>query len=218
VFETACLVASGVVPATGGEAERLALIDFNRSYAVGYGEGGADGWTDARTGATVTPVDRLISFASIGDGRLFEVFDADPRGNDNAVELAFTENQAGILLNEAASTVWMTWVPETVKFSNASWLTATTYAVGDARVNPATGHCYRCLTAHTSGTFATDLAANKWLLIPVLAVLEEFLYAHVQGCHLLRTGQEQTGFGMQQKPIDALAVVAGKEIKNRLQT
>lgn len=42
-----------------------------------------------------------------------------------------------------------------------AWVTLTAYAVG-ARVLQA-GTVYRCLVAHTSGTFATDLAANKWV-------------------------------------------------------
>jgi len=42
----------------------------------------------------------------------------------------------------------------------ADWVTATVYAVGDIRRVTATN--YVCLTAHTSGTFATDLAAAKW--------------------------------------------------------
>jgi len=43
----------------------------------------------------------------------------------------------------------------------AAWLTATPYVVGDYRTN--TGTTYRCIVAHTSGTFATDLAAGKWV-------------------------------------------------------
>lgn len=42
----------------------------------------------------------------------------------------------------------------------SAWVTATAYVVGDIRVNSGTN--YYCLVAHTSGTFATDLAAGKW--------------------------------------------------------
>lgn len=42
-----------------------------------------------------------------------------------------------------------------------AWVTTTSYIVG-ARVLQS-GVVYRCLTAHTSGTFATDLAAAKWI-------------------------------------------------------
>lgn len=44
-----------------------------------------------------------------------------------------------------------------------AWLTATAYVVGDAVSSG--GSSYICLTAHTSGTFATDLAAVKWELV-----------------------------------------------------
>lgn len=42
----------------------------------------------------------------------------------------------------------------------AAWLTATAYVVGDLRSNG--GVNYYCQEAHTSGVFATDLAAEKW--------------------------------------------------------
>ena len=43
-----------------------------------------------------------------------------------------------------------------------SWVTATSYAVNDAvYIN---NNSYICMTAHTSGVFATDLAASKWSL------------------------------------------------------
>lgn len=48
----------------------------------------------------------------------------------------------------------------------AAWLTATAYtATAPASVVTNAGSAYVCLVAHTSGTFATDLAAGKWLLI-----------------------------------------------------
>lgn len=41
-----------------------------------------------------------------------------------------------------------------------AWLTATSYALNDAVSQG--GSSYICIVAHTSGTFATDLAALKW--------------------------------------------------------
>lgn len=41
-----------------------------------------------------------------------------------------------------------------------TWVTATAYAVGNVVVR--NGIVYLCMQAHTSGTFATDLAAEKW--------------------------------------------------------
>lgn len=43
-----------------------------------------------------------------------------------------------------------------------AWVTATEYAVMD--MVDQGGSTYVCAVAHTSGTFATDFAANKWLL------------------------------------------------------
>jgi hypothetical protein len=44
-----------------------------------------------------------------------------------------------------------------------AWVTSTAYAVGNVVSNSTT--FYRCLVAHTSGTFATDLAAGKWEVV-----------------------------------------------------
>jgi hypothetical protein len=46
------------------------------------------------------------------------------------------------------------------------WSTAVTYSVGASVVQSST--LYRCLVVHTSGVFATDLAAARWLLITAL--------------------------------------------------
>jgi len=43
------------------------------------------------------------------------------------------------------------------------WVTATEYAVNDVVVE--SGATYICATAHTSGTFNTDLTADKWVLL-----------------------------------------------------
>jgi len=43
------------------------------------------------------------------------------------------------------------------------WVTATAYSVGDAVESG--NSSYVCVVAHTSGTFATDLAATKWQII-----------------------------------------------------
>jgi len=43
------------------------------------------------------------------------------------------------------------------------WVTATAYAVDDI-IYSSTGYYYKCLVAHTSGVFATDLAAADWVL------------------------------------------------------
>jgi len=44
-----------------------------------------------------------------------------------------------------------------------AWVTATVYAIGKRVSNG--GNNYICLVPHTAGVFATDLAANNWVLI-----------------------------------------------------
>lgn len=48
-----------------------------------------------------------------------------------------------------------------------AWVTATAYAVKDFVSKD--GAFYVCLVAHTSGTFSTDLAADKWMLVSALS-------------------------------------------------
>ena len=44
-----------------------------------------------------------------------------------------------------------------------AWVTSTAYVVND--IVSINGNSYICIVAHTSGTFATDLAASKWELV-----------------------------------------------------
>lgn len=50
----------------------------------------------------------------------------------------------------------------------AAWNTSTDYVVGQLVTE--SGSTYFCLIAHTSGTFATDLDAGKWLLLAAAVV------------------------------------------------
>lgn len=61
------------------------------------------------------------------------------------------------LLDENIEPTTITPYPNVV----TAWLTATTYAVGDHVTQSSV--LYRCLSAHTSGTFSTDLTANRWV-------------------------------------------------------
>lgn len=59
----------------------------------------------------------------------------------------------------------------------AAWATTTAYEVDDYVTESAT--TYRCIEAHTAGTFATDLAASKWEALTVLEVTSEYLEAEL---------------------------------------
>lgn len=54
----------------------------------------------------------------------------------------------------------------------AAWSTGTDYVVDDYVVESAT--TYRCIVAHTSGTFATDLSSSKWEALEILEVTSTY--------------------------------------------
>lgn len=67
--------------------------------------------------------------------------------------------------SEALALLESGWLPR------GSWLTATAYAVNDYVRDASSSNGYLCVEAHTSGTFATDLAAGKWVLVNVAAAI-----------------------------------------------
>ena len=94
--------------------------------------------------------------------------------NFDAIEAAFdntlsrdgdTPNQMTANLDMNGFSILNQRNPITVEGFNweGQWLTATAYQVGD--VIQQSGSAYICVIAHTSGTFATDLAALRWQLV-----------------------------------------------------
>jgi hypothetical protein len=71
----------------------------------------------------------------------------------------FGGDTAAAAAASAATAAGATWEPE------GAWLTATDYTVSPRSVVRESGNAYACLVAHTSGTFATDLAAGLWGLL-----------------------------------------------------
>jgi len=51
-----------------------------------------------------------------------------------------------------------------------AWLTATVYKIGDIVIE--SNRIYKALTDHTAGTFATDLAANEWVELSAMEVVD----------------------------------------------
>lgn len=215
---TAMVRETGLLPKLETDADLKAkmLQIFNRTYKTGYALPTGTFWEDARTWAEITPVDGLITYDVLGDAREFKMWDVDPREDARARELAFATDLRGITVSTDFTTVWMSWMPEVVKFSTTAWATATAYVVGDVRVVTASGECYRCLVAHTSVTFATDLTASKWLLLPVLDVLEEFIITYGHGAYLKGHGQPETGYKMMGGAQSALLETHRAELRRNL--
>lgn len=89
---------------------------------------------------------------------------------ENAIENTLsrdgsTPNQMNAALDMNGNMILNLANPITVTGFNweGPWVTATSYAVGDAVEN--SNASYICIVAHTSGTFATDLAALKWQVL-----------------------------------------------------
>lgn len=196
------------------------LAQFNRSYKIGYELPFQSNvfWEDARTWAEITPVSGLIAWDVLGDARNLEVWTKDPRETRLASSVTFFTDKTGIALSEELETVWVSWIPRIYKFDTTEWATATAYVVGDVRTVATSGECYRCLVAHTSGTFATDLAASKWVLMPVLEVLHEFVIRHVHATWLRESGQVQTGVSLQTAALQDLLEIHRAELRRNRET
>lgn len=206
--------------ATNATVKADMLAKFNRSYKIGYELPFLANvmWEDARVWAEITPSSGLISWDVLGDARNIEVWTLDPRETRLASSVTFFTDRTGISVNEDLTTVWVSWMPRIYKFDTTEWATAQTYAVGDVRTVAASGECYRCLVAHTSGTFATDLSGGKWVLMPVLEVLHEFLIRHLHATYLRESGQTQTGAALQQAALAELLEIHRAELRRNRET
>ena len=190
------------------------LAQFNRTYKIGYELPFQSNvfWEDARTWAEITPSSGLISWDVLGDARNLEIYTLDPRETRLAASVQFFTDKTGIRVSEDLPTVWVSWTPRVYKFDTTAWVTATAYAVGDVRT-VSSNECYRCISAHTSGTFATDLAASKWVLMPVLEVLHEFTIRHLHASYLRENGQVQTGVNLQNAALTELLETHRAELR-----
>jgi hypothetical protein len=81
--------------------------------------------------------------------------------------LALVQPDDGALANSSVTFDQLSPTLQTNGLATASaWLTAINYSAGTTVYQ--NFNLYRCLVAHTSGVFATDLAAAKWLLLVAL--------------------------------------------------
>lgn len=79
----------------------------------------------------------------------------------NAAQAAAVAADASADAAEASAQVAVS-ISSTLPVWRGAWATATAYAVGNLAREA--GSTYICTIAHTSGTFSTDLAANRWAL------------------------------------------------------
>ena len=89
--------------------------------------------------------------------------------DDVLTNLALLQRDDGELSNESVGLDQLSEEIEVGWQAPEVWVTATAYVIGNTVFNGS--GFYRCLVAHTAGTFATDLTALKWELIVNLAAL-----------------------------------------------
>lgn len=75
-----------------------------------------------------------------------------------------------------------------------AWTTATSYTAGSYVVQDSLR--YLCAITHTSGTFATDLAAYKWQLMPNDLIVRAVLLPRMLCCELAAWFMEKWGEGI----------------------
>lgn len=105
---------------------------------------------------------------------------------------------------------WTTgFTPYTYQYGGAAdWVTSTAYVVGDYVNSSST--TYLCLVAHTSGTFATDLAAGKWTAQTALEVVTPYALADVPNIHVTQNADTMYFFH-QDYPVYKLQRVSATE-------
>lgn len=183
------------------------LAVFNRAYAKGYGK---RSWEDAWDGAAVTPVSRLIDFASVRDARRFEVWSADPRDPANrAYALGYTTTRNGILLDETVTSAFVLSMPKTPKFTTNAYAGGTTYAA-DALVLASDGNVYVSLQGGNMGN-APASSPSYWEVVPVLEVLAEFVVAYARGTYKIESSQVEAGAAARKDAADDLEELAMTE-------
>jgi len=155
-----------------------------------------DGWPELRKTLSRTASSSIITLArgtSIDPiGQVLNVTERHPWTSVNPSPVPFAVTGDGIVLNDdvgSTATVYVSYLKPASKFTSTDWVTATAYVVGD--LVQQTGYCYECLTAHTSGTFATDLAAAKWEVQDVPAFLSTPVKSAVTAAMREKEGQTQ---------------------------
>lgn len=173
------------------------------------------------TKTTVTPTAGVIAWSDLDYSTKWSVWTVDPTtswtaGCPGSGRPCYAREDTSGLFVESQSTATSLVVFHHVKrpvFTHVAWVTATAYVGGDVVLQGS--NCYVCATAHTSGTFATDLAANKWtvqtlpfeLREPMLRMIAERRAGDVQG-KVAKTMQEQQ---KGQDLLDAVFVRASVE-------
>lgn len=161
-----------------------------------------DGWPELRKATSETVTSQVIDLDTVGAGywgacHILGVTKEHPWKSSNPTPRDYTVTGSGITVPDTVTdaTLYVAHVEAPPVFSSTAWATSTAYVVGDVRLE--SNDCYYCLTAHTSGTFATDLADNKWTALKVPAFLNIPVRQAIVQAYLRTGAQEQTSQSIQ---------------------
>lgn len=170
-----------------------------------------DGWPELRKAASRTASSNVITTTRDTGidpiGQVLNVYDNDPFTNINPGPLPYSITSSGIVVNDDVgddAVVYVSYLKPAPLFTSTAWLTATSYAVDDLVYTA--NECYVCLVAHTSGTFATDLAAAKWEKQDVPAFLSTALKTSIVAAMRESNGQTQR--------MQVLETVLNRQLEN----
>lgn len=172
------------------------------------------GWPELVKASSETITSQIIDRDAVGSGlfgviRILRVTRNHPHTATDPEPLDYQETGFGIVIQDIAppASAYVEHIEAPPIFDSTAWVTATAYSVGDVRVNGV--NAYYCAIAHTSGTFATDLTAVKWVVMPFPAFLQTPVRAAVVAAVKGASGQEQTQLTLLQNNLERhLASVA----------
>jgi len=94
---------------------------------------------------------------------VWDLHKGEPVKDLSGNEYTMTPDDQVTIVNPDADTLYNDgMITDIGNIAPSTWLTATGYSVDDLVIESTL--VYKCLEAHTSGTFATDLAAGKWVV------------------------------------------------------
>lgn len=170
-------IMSDIGEASVTDTTRLAMVTAFINQALDYSYGWlSNGWPELKKASSETVTSQIIDLDTVGSGywgalKILSVTENHPHTSDKPTAIEWEITAAGIVLrgDDLPATAYVEHIEAPPVFENTAWVTATAYVVGDVRLQG--NDCYYCATAHTSGTFATDLAAAKWVVLKVPAFL-----------------------------------------------
>lgn len=103
------------------------------------------------------------------------------------------------------------------KFSLVPWVTSTSYTANKSSVVES-NILYKCIVTHTSGTFATDLAANRWVAISESGGGGAVSSVFSRTGAVTATAGDYTGTQVTNTPAGTIAAVTVQAALNELDT